>query len=302
MDRFAALDAFTHIVETGSFTAAAQALGLTRAAVSRQVRVLEDRLGSRLLNRTTRRVSLTEAGHAYYETARRVLGDLAEAEAGIAQLTDAARGLLRIDAPMSFGTLHLAPAIAEFMARYPDVVVQLALNDRFVDIVEEGFDIGLRIGRLEDSSLIARRVVESRRVLCAAPDYLTVHGRPEVPRDLRHHRILHYGYLESGATWRLSGKDGDHSVQIQAALCANNGEVLRDAAVAGQGIALLPTFIAGGALQTGSLVTVLSDYRPPEAALYALYPPNRYLAAKVRLFIDFLVERFGGRPHWDLVE
>ncbi len=302
MDRFAALEGFIAVVEAGSFTAAAEAQGRTRAAVSRQIQLLEARLGSRLLNRTTRRVSLTEAGRAYYETARRVLGDLAEAEAGIARLTDEPRGLLKIDAPMSFGTMHLAPAVGDFMARYPDVSIQLALNDRFVDIVAEGFDLGLRIGRLEDSSLIARRIVEARLVLCAAPAYLAAHGRPMRPSDLRDHRILHYGYLESGTTWRLKGPAGDESVAIEAALCANNGEVLRDAAIAGQGIARLPTFIVGAALQTGSLVTVLPDYGPPELSLYVLYPPNRYLAAKVRLFVDFLVERFGGRPYWDLVE
>lgn len=302
MDRFAALEAFAHVVEEGSFTAAATKLGLTRAAVSRQVQVLEAQIGTRLLNRTTRKVSLTEPGRAYYETARRVLDELSEAEEGIARLSAQPRGLLKVDAPMSFGTMHLAPAIATFMSRYPDVEIQLALNDRFVDIVAEGFDVGLRIGRLEDSSLVARRITESRRVLCAAPGYLAERGRPEHPRDLRQHRILHYGYLESGGIWRLSGSDGNHSLRLEAALCANNGEVLRDAAIAEQGIALLPTFIVGAALQDGSLVTILPDYQPPATALYALYPPNRFLAMKVRLFINFLVERFGGRAHWDLVE
>jgi DNA-binding transcriptional LysR family regulator len=211
------------------------------------------------------------------------------------------RGLLRINAPMSFGTLHLSRAIADFMELHATLKIQLVLSDEVVDPVEQGFDITLRIAELSASSLIARKLAPANRVVCAAPSYLQRRGTPRHPRELRDHDCLSYGYLATGNQWKLTGPDGDHWIPIEAMLCANNAEVLRDAALAGHGIALLPTFIAGADLQQGRLVSILSNYKAPELSLCAIYPPTRHLSLKVRLFIDFLVERFGNRPYWDLV-
>lgn len=302
MDKLSELQAFTAILDGGSLTAAAARLGVTRSAVSQTLKGLEDRLGVRLIQRTTRRLAPTEEGRAFYERARRLLADIDDAEQAITRAARSARGLLKVSAPMSFGTLHLARALPGFMARHPGLAVQLALDDRFVDLVEDGVDVALRIGALADSSLVGRRIVPIRRVLCAAPTYLERQGAPAHPRDLARHDCLHYGYLASGTIWRLTGPDGAHGIPVSARLCANNGEVLRDAARDGLGIALLPTFICGAALQAGELVTVLAEYRPPEAHLHALHPPQRHVSARVRLFIDYLAETFGGRPYWDLVE
>ena len=209
---------------------------------------------------------------------------------------------MRVNAPMSFGTLHLGRAAAEFMERYPLLQIQLILSDQLIDPVQEGFDITLRIADLPSSNLVARKIVPAKRVVCAAPSYLERRGVPQTPADLRAHDCLHYGHLATGNQWKLTGPDGDHWIPIPWTLCTNNAEILRDAAVTGRGITLLPTFIAGADLQQGTLRTVLAEYRAPELSLYAIYPPTRHLAVKVRVFIDFLVERFGRRPYWDLVE
>ena len=212
------------------------------------------------------------------------------------------RGLLRINAPMSFGTLHLARAVADFMEKYPDLRIQLLLSDQQVDPVQEGFDVTLRIADLPSSSMIARRIAPARRAICASPSDLARHGTPKHPDDLRGHACLTYGHLATGNQWKLTGPDGDHWIAIPWTLCTNNAEVLRDAAVQGRGIALLPTFIAGADFQQGRLATILPGYQAPEISIYAIYPATRHLSLKVRVFIDFLVERFGGRPYWDLVE
>jgi DNA-binding transcriptional LysR family regulator len=302
VDKFESLKAFSEVVRHGGFAAAARELGVSRSVINKQVIALEKALGAQLLNRTTRKVSPTESGIAFYERSIGILADLAEAEQAVSELQSEPRGSLKINAPMSFGTLHLAPALADFMTRYREVQVQLTLNDRFIDVVEEGFDITIRIADLPDSSLIARKIVAARRVLCASPPYLQQHGIPRHPQDLKQHACLHYGYLASGTLWKFTGTDGEHAVHVDGVLCSNNAEVLKVAACKDLGIALLPTFIAGADLQEGTLTTLMPDYRPPEIAVYALYPPNRHLTAKVRLFIDFLVERFGGRPYWDLVQ
>lgn len=302
MDKFAALNAFVAVVESDGFAAAARVLGQSRSAVNRLVIVLEDELGIQLLNRTTRRVSPTANGAAFYERAKAVLAALNEAERDVTESHEAAVGRLRINAPMSFGVLHLGRAVADFMARHPDLTVELHLNDRFVDIVEEGFDLAIRIAEpREDSTLVDFRICEARRLLCASPEYLAEHGTPRHPSDLRRHRCLHYGNLATGGMWRLNGPDGTVGIHIDAAMVSNNAQVLLDAAVRGLGIILAPTFIAGPDLQAGRLVTVLHDYWPPAVILSAIYPPTRHLSAKIRLFTDFLVERFGGRPYWDLV-
>lgn len=292
MDKLESLRAFAKVVELGSFSEAGRALRLSRSAVSKYVAELEDELGVQLLSRTTRRVSPTENGQAYFERVLGILGEMEAADQAVTQLQATPRGLLRVNAPMSFGTLQLGPAIAEFMRLYPELKIQLVLSDENVDPLQDGLDVTLRIADLESSSLIARRIMPIGRVLCASPDYFQAHGTPAHPSDLRDHNCLTYGFLSTGNQWKLSGKDGDHWIQPPWTLCANNAEVLRDAAIAGRGIALVPTFIAADALQARRLATCLDTYQPPPLVLFALYPPTRHLAVKVRLFIDFLVKRF----------
>ena len=300
MDRLTAMEAFVRIVEKGGFTAAAADLRLSRAMVSKHVQDVEAHRGARLLNRTTRTLSLTEAGRVYYDRSTQLLAELAETEEAVGELQAKPRGRLRVNAPVSFGSLHLAAAIADYMAAYPDVAVELTLNDRIVDLVEEGYDVAVRIARLPDSSLIARRLAPCRHVVCASPGYLKRHGRPEHPADLARHNFLGYSYSAAGDERRFDGPDGSMSIQLKGTLQANNGDALCAAAVAGGGIAILPTFIAGSDILAGRLMTILTQYRIPEIAIYALYPPGRHLSVKVRSFVDFLVPRFGERPSWDV--
>lgn len=300
MNKIAGLRAFVKVVELGSFAEAGRALRLSRSVVSKYIGELEDELGVQLVNRTTRQASPTESGQAYFERVIGVLADLDAADQAAQHRQTTPRGLLRVNAPMSFGTLQLGPAIADFMALYPDLQIQLTLSDAQVDPVQDGLDVTLRIADLASSSLIARRIVPVDRAVCASPDYLARHGTPQHPNDLREHACLVYGYLATGNQWKLTGPDGDHWIQPRWTLCVNNAEVLRDAAIGSQGIALLPTFIAGEALRAGSLTRILTGYAAPALALYAIYPPTRHLAAKVRFFIDFLVQRFGDPPEWDV--
>lgn len=298
MDKLESLRAFTKVVQHGSFSEAARELRLSRSAVSKYVGDLEQTLGVQLLVRTTRSVSATESGLAYYERASAILADLEEADLAVTRLQAEPRGLLRVNAPMSFGTLHLGRAVADFMEAHPDLQIQLVLTDAIIDPVQEGFDVTIRIADPPSSSLIARKIAPAPPIACAAPDYLARHGTPLHPRDLRRHRCLAYGHTTTGNQWKLTGPDGEHWIQLPWTLCANNGEVLRDAAVAGRGIALLPSFIAGPDLDQGRLQPILTDYRAHDLSIFAIYPPTRHLSSKVRLFIDFLVERFG-RPGWD---
>ena len=292
MDKLSSLRAFVKVVETSSFSEAGRRLRLSRSVVSKYVAELEEDLGVQLLSRTTRRVTPTENGQAYFERALAILADLDAADHAVSQSHATPRGLLRVNAPMSFGTMQLGPALAGFMKQYPELQIQLALSDEHVDPVQDGLDVTLRIAELESSSLIARRLMPIERVVCASPSYLKQHGVPEHPTELRNHDCLTYGYLSTGNQWKLTGKDGDHWVNPRWTLCANNAEVLRDAAVAGRGIALLPVFIAAAALGDGNLQPILADYHAPPLSLYAIYPPTRHLAVKVRLFIDYLVETF----------
>jgi DNA-binding transcriptional LysR family regulator len=299
MDKLTSLRAFVKVVELGSFSEAGRQLRLSRSAISKYVSDLEEELGVQLLNRTTRHASPNENGQAYFERALGILAELDAADHAVAQLQATPRGLLRVNAPMSFGTLQLGPALADFMALYPELQIQLVLSDEQVDPVQGGYDVTLRIADLESSSLIARKIVAIDRVICASPSYLDQHGVPQHPGDLRSHALLTYGFLLTGNQWKLTGADGDHWIQPSWLLCANNAEVLRDAAIKGRGVALLPTFIAEEALRKGSLRSVLHEYKAPLLTLYAIYPPTRHLAVKVRLFIDFLVDRFGNFPSWD---
>ncbi|CCD95933.1 putative transcriptional regulatory protein domain, LysR family [Bradyrhizobium sp. ORS 375] len=296
MDKLSSLRAFVKVVESGSFAEAGRQLRLSRSAISKYIGELEQSLGVQLIVRTTRHASPTETGQRYFERAVSILADLDAADQAVSQSQAAPRGLLRINAPMSFGTLRLGPVVADFMSRYPELQLQIVLSDDLLDPVQDGFDVTLRIAELESSSLVARRIMPVDRVICAAPAYLARHGTPESPEDLRRHTSLTYGFLLTGNQWKLTGRDGDHWIQPAWSLCVNNAEVLRDVATKGQGIALIPHFIAAEALASGALTAILADYTAPPLALYAIYPPTRHLSVKVRLFIDFLVERFG-RAH-----
>ncbi|MBW7851513.1 MAG: LysR family transcriptional regulator [Rhodospirillales bacterium] len=300
MDALAGMAVYAKVVEAHGFSAAARELGMSKSAVSKQVAALEARLGARLLNRTTRRLSLTDAGAVFHDRCLRLLADAEEAAAAVGSLQAEPRGLLRVNAPMSFGILHLAPAVPEFAARHPDITVDLTLNDRVVDLVEEGYDVAVRIARLPDSTLVARRLAPSRRLLCASPDYLARHGVPQRPADLKGHNCLLYTSATTRPEdWRFTGPDGEVSVRVSGTLRANNGDVLRAAAVAGLGLALLPSFLAGPDLCAGRLRAVMPDYGDDGGAVYAVYPGGRYLSAKVRAFVDFLAARFGPRPYWE---
>ena len=300
LDDLDAMAAFARIVEAGSFSAAARELGRSKSAVSKQIARLEDRLGVRLLNRTTRRLSLTEAGRSFHEGCRRMLAEAEAAERAMTYLSGAPRGTLRVNAPMSFGVLHVAPALAGFMRRYPEISVELVLDDREVDLVGEGFDVGVRIRALPDSSLVARRLAPFRRFVCAAPSYLAAHGAPEAPEDLPRHACLLYSYQAERSVWRLRGPSGERRIGVSGRLTANNGGALRSAALAGLGLAFLPSFIVGDDLREGRLDRVLPDWSTADdIAVHAIYPVGRNLSPKVRVFVDHLAERFGPDPYWD---
>jgi DNA-binding transcriptional LysR family regulator len=285
--------AFTQVIEAGGFAAAARALGLSRSQVNKLVANLEDSLGVQLLHRTTRKVTPTDTGRAYYERCLNILAELEAAEASIMQLHSEAKGTLRINAPMSFGVRHLGDAIAAFCQQHPQLQVEVTLSDRFIDPISEGFDVTLRISEPPDAaSLISHYVMPTPRVLCAAPQYLNQHSSLDNPAQLQAHSCLHYGHLPSSHRWSLQGPDGERVVLIRGALCSNNGEILRSAALQGLGITLLPTFIVENDLQQGDLQIVLPEYRAPDISLYVVYPVNRHLSEKVKVFTAFMRDRF----------
>ncbi len=299
MDRFLQLAALVRTVDRGSQAAAARELGVTAAMVGRYIQALEERLGTRLLNRTTARQSLTEAGAAFYARASFILEQMEEAETSAAERQAEPRGTLRVNAPMSFGTRHLAAAVAEFARENGRLRIELALNDRVVDLIEEGYDVAVRIGALADSGLIARRLSPCRLVVCASPGYLERRGWPAAPADLQGHDCLVYAYASHGGTWRFHGEQGEQEVRVSGSLVANNGDALMAAALAGQGIILQPTFIVGEALREGRLLPVLPGWRLADYAMYAVYPTARHLSPKVRRFVDFLAARFRDPPPWE---
>lgn len=300
MDKFEDLQAFTAVVEAGSFTAAAERLGMAKSAVSRRVAALEERLGVQLLRRTTRVLNVTETGSSFYEHSARILADLEEAEAAVQQEHGELRGTLRVALPLSFGVRHMCKPIAAFSNRHPKVVFQLDLNDRRVDLIEEGVDLALRIGRLQDSTHIARRLFNARTVVCASPHYLTVNGEPRTPDELVNHRCLAYSNLADPGRWAYTDPNGDrHAIDLDVFMLASSGDFLTNAAAHGMGIVLQPTFIASEAIRRGVLVPVLTDFEWPVTPAYAVYPPTRHLSYRVREFIDFLADRFAGTPSWD---
>ncbi len=299
MDRFVELSALVRTVDRGSQAAAARELGITPAMVGRYIQGLEDRLGTRLLNRTTARQSLTEAGAAFYARASAILEQLEEADTVASDRQAEPRGTLRINAPMSFGTRHLAAAVAEFCDRYPGVRVELVLNDRVVDLIEEGYDVAVRIGRLADSALVARRLATCRLVVCASPGYLARRGWPSTPADLREHNCLLYAYAGYGGAWPFLGEKGQEEVRLSGNLVANNGDALLASALAGQGVIMQPTFIVADALRQGRLKQLLPGWRLEDFGVYAVYPSTRHLSPKVRSFVDFLAGRYRDPPPWD---
>jgi DNA-binding transcriptional LysR family regulator len=277
-------------------------MGVSRSMVNKQVARLEDKLGAQLLRRSTRSVTPTDTGVTFYQRCTGILAELDAALVAVGELQGEVRGTLRVNAPMSFGTRQLSDIVAVFMDKHPDLRVELVLNDRVVDPLEEGFDVSLRISEpAVFTSLVTREIAPVRRVLCASPGYLKQHGEPTEPAQLQSHRCLHYGYQATGIQWRLAGPGGETTVPIDCAMWSNNGDVLAAAAVRRQGIALLPTFIVGAALQSGELRSLMCDYEPDPLTLCALYPRHRHLSSKVRLFVAEVSESIGDRPHWDLV-
>ncbi len=299
MDKLGAMNAFAKVVALGSFAEAARALGTTRSAASKAVMELEHGLGARLLDRTTRRVRTTEAGLAYYERCLDILARVEETEMQVARLHDEPRGVLKLNGPASFGALYLSSAVAEFMGKHPEIKIELTLTDRFIDPIEEGADVTIRIAELADSSFIARKLAPARRVFVASPAYIQRHGEPLEPEDLARRACLTYGHTTTLQRWRIV-RDGETiSVPINSVLCSNSGDVLRAAALSGRGIAFLPTFLVGRDIESGGFRTILDRFPQPELGIHALYASNRYLAAKTRAFVDFLAERFGDEPGWD---
>ena len=293
MDKFESLRAFTHVVEEGGFAAAARKMDMSRSAVNKLVINLENKLGVQLLYRTTRQVNPTDTGRAFYERCVSILAELEEAENLASQHHSEPKGTLKINAPMSFGTLCLGSIVADFMVQYQEIQVELNLEDRFVEPVAEGYDLVVRIAQpRESSSLVVNPITPIERVLCASPPYLEKHGIPHHPEDLKEHSCLHYGYLATGSQWQLEDGEREYRVKVKGAICSNNGEVLRDAAVRGLGIVLSPTFIVEQELQRGELQLILPDYHPPTISLCVVYPVNRHLSTKIQLFSKFLKEHF----------
>jgi len=300
MDRLRAFEVFVAVVQKHGFARAAEALDTSPANVTRYVAELESHLGARLVNRHSRKLSLTESGQALYERARNVLEDVAEAEALASATTLKPSGRLRINAPVSFGIRHLAPLWPQFAKKHPDVELEIALIDRVVDIVEEGYDLAIRISRLGSNAQPARKLASSRNVVCASPSYLRKHGRPKLPGDLATHACIGYTHAATGNEWHLVDADGvDHVVRANYTMQTNNGDTARSAALAGLGVIWQPTFLIGDDLRAGRLVEVLPNHHVAPTDVLAVYPSRRHLSAKVRVMIDFLADAFAGTPPWD---
>ncbi|MCS3903803.1 DNA-binding transcriptional LysR family regulator [Methylohalomonas lacus] len=299
MDRLTSMRVFARVARDGSFAAAARELDISRAMVSKHVMNLEENLGVRLLNRNTRQVSMTEAGANYLERLQHILADLDEAEEAVATLTSEPRGILRLNAPPSFGAFHLVPLLAEFMQMYPKVQVELKLTDRTAGVVEEGFDLAIEVGRLADSSLVARTLAHSRLVVAGSPDYLARHGTPQTPADLDTHNCLTSSRFPPRDEWPFRGPDGDTLHKVNGRFRSNIGDAVHRMAVNGLGLTMLPTYMIGNDLRAGRLQALLLDYEPAPYAIAAMYPDRRYLPVKVRSLVDFLAERFGPKPDWE---
>ncbi len=302
MDMTQGLRAYVQVVDSGGFAAAAREMGVTRSSVAKTVAQLESELNAQLLARSTRKVSVTPTGEAFYERAREILAELDLAVNEVGQLQGELSGNLRVNAPMSFGTHFMGNIVAEFMQRHPDIHVELMLNDRFVDTIEEGYDVSIRIGEPEvQTSLVLEEIGTTDRLLCASPLFVEQHG-VVAPDDLKQVRCLHYGYQQSGNLWQLEGPDGRKGYPVNCVFWSNNGDVLKQAALKHQGIALLPTFLIAGEIQSGQLVRVLPEYHLPVLSIQLLYPRHRYKNSRVQHFLEFVKEAVGSRPTWSLVD
>ncbi|MDZ7823630.1 MAG: LysR family transcriptional regulator [Ahrensia sp.] len=298
MSNFGDLEIFARVVGAGSMSAAGRELGYSPAVVSKRLRRLEDRLGTRLLQRTTRQIALTEAGQGFYERVVAILAGVEDAEAFVSRRSAVARGTLKVSGPTSFGRLHIAPNLAGFMADNLDLNVNLILSDDLVDVVGEGYDVAIRIAELADSSLVARKLAPVRRILCASPTYLAAKGKPQTISDLDGHNCLTHKLAE---VWRIDSNDGLISFRPTGSLSTNSSEVVREACIAGLGIALRATWDIGNELKEGKLVQVLPEFSPrSDMAIYAIYPSRQFLPIKVRVFIDYLANRFGNDPYWEV--
>jgi DNA-binding transcriptional LysR family regulator len=300
MDKFLEMKVFAGVVEAGSFTRASAVLGMSKAAVSRHVAELETRLGVRLLHRTTRKLSPTTEGEIFFARCRELLGNLDEAEAEISERSGQASGLLKVNVPVTFGLMYLAPLWPAFLARHPKLELDISLSDRVVDLVEDGFDLALRIGQLPSSSLISRKLAVTRLLACAAPAYLARRGAPAVPGDLVGHDVISYSLFSTGENWTFSGPPGEVTVKVVPRVRTNSGDTCRAFALAQQGIILQPSFIVGPDLAQGALQEIMPGYRSSELGIYAVYASRKFVSPKVRLLIDYLVEAFA-RPPWEPV-
>lgn len=296
MDRLGDLDIFARVAATGSMSQAARDLGLSPPVISKRIKRLEERLGTRLLERTTRQVALTDAGRGFHERVLAILASVDDAEDWAAQRAQQARGPLRVSAPTTFGRLHVAPHLVRFLEKYPEISFDLSLSDTFVDVVGDGFDVAIRIADLADTSLVARKLAPNHRVLCASPDYLARAGMPQTLADLPRHRLL----VHNADHWRLESADGVEVVRVDSVIRTNSSEVIREAVLAGLGIALRSTWDVGPELRSGALKIVLPRYRASRrVAIYALYPSRQHMPQRTRVFIDFLAELYGPVPSWD---
>jgi DNA-binding transcriptional LysR family regulator len=295
MDRFLEMQAFVAVVDAGSFVRGADALQMSKSVVSRLVSDMEERLGVRLLQRTTRKLSLTWEGERFHERCKELLAGVGDAESEITHHTGEVIGELRVSAPATFGLTHLAPLWPVFMARHPKLTLDVTLADRFVDLVDEGYDVAVRIAQLPDSSLVSRQLATTRLVLCATPDYLRARGAPETPADLAAHTVFAYKLLSTGDQWHFEGPQGKTTVKVTPRMRSNSGDSCCEAALQHQGIVLQPSFLVGTHLDSGALVEVMPAYRSIELGIYAVYPSRKQLAPKVRLLVDFLVDAFRER-------
>jgi len=297
MDRLTAMGLFVRIVETGSFSAVARETGMNQPTVSKQLSALEQKLKTRLLNRSTRQLSLTEAGSEYYEACKRILDEVREAEGNIGRLQGQLAGQLKVNTSIALGQMYVGPLTLKFQKLHPGLEVDLSLVDRFVDVVEEGIDVAIRVGRLTDSNLVARRLGKTRRVAVATPAYLKKHGTPKTPQELVNHNCLLYAYLSTGNEWMFQGPDGQEiRVKVAGNFRANNGEAIRQAVLADLGIAVAPEWIALKDLESGTIKAILTNYSPTLMDIHAVYPSGRHLSAKVRAYVEFLLQEFRGIP------
>lgn len=292
MDRFQEMTVFAAVVDAGSFIGAAQSLPMSKAVVSRLVAELENRLGVRLLNRTTRTLSLTQEGQAFYLRCKSVLADVEEAEAEVMARRGLARGVLKLNVPVTFGVMHLAPLWGEFMSQNPEVILDVTLSDRVVDLVDEGYDLAVRIGRLSSSTLVSRQIASTRMVLCASPDYLKRRGTPQHPSELASHDLIAYSLMSTGDHWELTGQEGTLSVKVKSRMKTNSGDTCVQVAIDGQGVIFQPSFIVDQQIKAGKLLALLPEYTAIEYGIYAVYASRQNVSPKVRVLIDYLLKVF----------